>query len=266
MLTNLFSSFDPSTNSLIQINWIRIITATIILPKKFWVINSRLTYLKTLIKKKIIEEISNIIKNKQIKIIIIATFILIAVNNIIGLTPYTFTATRHIVTSLAIALPLWIILIIYGWINSTNLIFAHLLPSGTPPLLIPFIIIIETIRNLIRPISLSVRLIANIIAGHLIITLLGNINSITIIPIIIIIQIILISFELAISLIQAYVFTILRTLYSSEIPYEKKSSISYSIKKPLTSTCIFRNNNYINRINNMNTQKRLYIYNFRNYD
>lgn len=100
-----------------------------------------------------------------------------------------------------------------------NHIFCHLVPVGTPGILIPFMVCIETIRNLIRPGSLAVRLTANIIAGHLLITLLGNrsIDSGIYLYIIIFVQIILIIFESAVCLIQAYVFTVLRTLYSREV-------------------------------------------------
>ena len=80
--------------------------------------------------------------------------------------------------------------------------------------------LIESVRNFIRPGTLAVRLAANIIAGHLLITLLGNQTSsvtIILIPILLIVQVILLLLECAVSCIQAYVFTILTTLYSSEI-------------------------------------------------
>jgi F-type H+-transporting ATPase subunit a len=98
--------------------------------------------------------------------------------------------------------------------------FAHLVPQGTPSVLMPFIVLIETIRNIIRPGTLAVRLSANIIAGHLLLTLLGNTgNSISsfIISILILTQLLLLSLESAVAIIQSYVFTILRTLYSREI-------------------------------------------------
>lgn len=91
---------------------------------------------------------------------------------------------------------------------------------GTPIILISFIVIIESIRNIIRPITLTVRLTANIIAGHLLLTLLGNMApklSILIIPILITTQRILLILESAVSIIQAYVFTVLVTLYTREI-------------------------------------------------
>ena len=97
---------------------------------------------------------------------------------------------------------------------------AHLVPQGTPSVLMPFIVLIETIRNIIRPGTLAVRLSANIIAGHLLLTLLGNTgNSISsfIVSILILTQLLLLSLESAVAIIQSYVFTILRTLYSREI-------------------------------------------------
>jgi F-type H+-transporting ATPase subunit a len=97
-----------------------------------------------------------------------------------------------------------------------------LVPQGTPPILIPFIVCIETIRNVIRPLTLAVRLAANIIAGHLLLTLLGNtgpiiINSTILIQILILSQILLLILELAVSVIQSYVFAVLTTLYSREV-------------------------------------------------
>jgi F-type H+-transporting ATPase subunit a len=98
--------------------------------------------------------------------------------------------------------------------------FAHLVPQGTPPILIPFIVVIESIRNIIRPGTLAVRLAANIIAGHLLITLLGNTGTslrLILINILIITQLLLLILERAVAIIQSYVFAVLRTLYSREV-------------------------------------------------
>nr|HAN1521987.1 F0F1 ATP synthase subunit A [Escherichia coli] len=94
------------------------------------------------------------------------------------------------------------------------------MPQGTPGVLIPFMVCIETIRNIIRPGTLAVRLTANIIAGHLLITLLGNTGpSIRtyLLRILIITQILLLTLESAVSIIQSYVFAVLSTLYSREV-------------------------------------------------
>merc|ERR1711976_941455 len=104
--------------------------------------------------------------------------------------------------------------------NHTQHIFAHLVPQGTPSVLMGFIVLIETIRNVIRPGTLAVRLAANIIAGHLLLTLLGRTgpsltNSILII--LIFSQVLLLTLESAVAIIQSYVFAVLRTLYTGEI-------------------------------------------------
>jgi F-type H+-transporting ATPase subunit a len=84
----------------------------------------------------------------------------------------------------------------------------------------PFIVLIETIRNVIRPGTLAIRLSANIIAGHLLLTLLGNTGNLLstlIISLLIFTQLLLLTLESAVAIIQSYVFTILSTLYSREI-------------------------------------------------
>ncbi|TNX48714.1 ATP synthase F0 subunit 6, partial [Enterococcus faecium] len=91
--------------------------------------------------------------------------------------------------------------------NNTNHIFEHLVPQGTPPILIPFIVCIETIRNIIRPGTLAVRLAANMIAGHLLLTLLGNNGPTirqTLLTILITAQILLLILESAVAVIQSY--------------------------------------------------------------
>jgi F-type H+-transporting ATPase subunit a len=98
--------------------------------------------------------------------------------------------------------------------------FAHLVPQGTPGVLIPFIVCIETIRNVIRPGTLAVRLSANMIAGHLLMTLMGNTGpslGTVLVGFLIIGQLCLLVLESAVALIQGYVFAVLRTLYSSEV-------------------------------------------------
>jgi F-type H+-transporting ATPase subunit a len=93
-------------------------------------------------------------------------------------------------------------------------------PQGTPRILIPFIVCIETIRNIIRPGTLAVRLTANIIAGHLLLTLIGNTGnnlSTLLISFLLISQIALLLLEAAVAIIQSYVFAVLSTLYSREV-------------------------------------------------
>lgn len=222
MIANLFSSFDPSTNWNTSINWLRTLIGILIIPTSFWLIPSRLNILWIKITSSLHKEFKTLIgpKIKGATLIFISLFRLILFNNFLGLFPYIFTRTRHISLTLSLALPLWLSFMLFGWINNTIHIFAHLVPQGTPPVLIPFIVCIETIRNIIRPGTLAIRLSANIIAGHLLITLLGNTGnliSIYIINLLLITQILLLVLESAVAIIQSYVFAVLRTLYSREV-------------------------------------------------
>merc|ERR1712039_488200 len=109
--------------------------------------------------------------------------------------------------------------ILFSMKNQYNRLFAHLVPTGTPGALIPVIVIIETVSNVIRPGTLSIRL-ANIVAGHLLLTLLGSQgpNAQGIVLLVLIGRLILLlCLELAVACIQAYVFTILRSLYLNEL-------------------------------------------------
>lgn len=224
MIINLFSIFDPSTNIFnISLNWLRTILGILFFPIIFWFLPSRISLFWNKIFLILHSEFKTLLGIHSFKgtaFIFISLFSLILFNNFLGLFPYIFTRTRHITLTLTLALPLWLSFIIFGWINNTKHIFAHLVPQGTPAILIPFIVIIETIRNVIRPGTLAVRLSANIIAGHLLLTLLGNTGnslSIILISFLIITQLLLLILESAVAIIQSYVFTILRTLYSSEI-------------------------------------------------
>lgn len=224
MISNLFSIFDPSTNLFnLPINWLRTILGLIFLPFAFWIIPNRHYMLWNFIMTKLHNEFKTLIKNNYFNgstFIFISLFSFILFNNFLGLFPYIFTRTSHLTLSLSISLPLWLSFILYGWINNYQHIFIHIIPQGTPTILIPFIVLIETIRNIIRPGTLAVRLTANIIAGHLLMTLLrgtGTRLPSYLIIFLIIVQILLLILESAVAIIQSYVIAILRTLYSREV-------------------------------------------------
>merc|ERR1711917_165381 len=105
--------------------------------------------------------------------------------------------------------------IIISIIFQYNNLFAHLVPKGTPGFLIPVIVIIETVSNIIRPLTLSIRLAANIVAGHLLLTLLGSqISNISFTTFFLLFSLyLLLLLEVAVACIQSYVFIILNSLY-----------------------------------------------------
>nr|APX39970.1 ATP synthase F0 subunit 6 [Lachnaia hirta] len=223
MMTNLFSSFDPSTNLGTNFNWISTILGIMIIPSMFWIIPSRFSLLWMKVISTLHKEFKVLINNKKSQgstLILVSLFSLILFNNFMGLFPYIFTSTSHMVLTLSLALPMWLSFMLYGWINNTTHMLAHLVPQGTPAILMPFMVCIETISNIIRPGTLAIRLSANMIAGHLLMTLLGNTGtslSIIMINFLIITQILLLILESAVSIIQSYVFAVLTTLYSSEV-------------------------------------------------
>lgn len=224
MITNLFSVFDPTSYIIsLSLNWIRTFAGLLFIPLAFWIIPYRWSILWYFILTTLHKEFKILIgpsKSYGITLLFTSLFSFILFNNFLGLYPYIFTRSSHLSFTLALALPLWISFIIFGWINNTQHIFAHLVPQGTPSLLIPFIVCIETISNLIRPGTLAVRLAANIIAGHLLLTLLGNTGpslSLILLNCLIVGQILLLILESAVAIIQSYVFAVLTTLYSREV-------------------------------------------------
>nr|URT60520.1 ATP synthase F0 subunit 6 [Nepsalus caelestis] len=224
MMTNLFSMFDPSTNIVnFSLNWLSTILGMLIIPNMYWLIPSRFNILWFNILNTLHKEFKTLIGNTSSygsTFIFVSLFSFIMFNNFMGLFPYIFTSTSHLVMTLALALPLWFSFILYGWINHTTHMFAHLVPQGTPPVLMPFMVCIETISNLIRPGTLAVRLAANMIAGHLLLTLLGSTGpsmNMMMINLLLITQLALLTLETAVAIIQSYVFAVLSTLYSSEV-------------------------------------------------
>nr|YP_009409207.1 ATP synthase F0 subunit 6 [Archichauliodes deceptor]AOX48540.1 ATP synthase F0 subunit 6 [Archichauliodes deceptor] len=224
MMTNLFSVFDPTTNLFnLSLNWLSTFLGMLIIPYMFWLLPNRFTFLWINVLTTLHKEFKTLLGTSSFQgstFIFINLFSMILFNNFLGLFPYIFTSTSHLTMTLTLALPLWLSFMIYGWINHTKHMFAHLVPQGTPPVLMPFMVCIETISNIIRPGTLAVRLAANMIAGHLLLTLLGNTGpscTMSIFSLLIIGQLLLLTLESAVAIIQSYVFAILSTLYSSEV-------------------------------------------------
>nr|UPL66041.1 ATPase subunit 6 [Arbanatus sp.] len=221
MMTNLFSAFDPATSTNLSLNWLSSTLFIFILPSPYWAMHNQLQMMFKKLANTLTGEFYMLINKKSpITLIFFSLFFFLLINNSLGLLPYIYTSSSQLIFSLSMALPMWFAFMLFGWIKNTTFMLAHLVPAGTPALLMPFMVCIETISNLIRPGSLAVRLTANMIAGHLLMTLLGNntlsVNSM-IVPLIMMVQLGLMWFEAAVAIIQSYVFTVLGTLYSSEV-------------------------------------------------
>nr|AMR74964.1 ATP synthase F0 subunit 6 [Zeugodacus caudatus] len=224
MMTNLFSVFDPSSSIFnLSLNWMSTFLGLLMIPSAYWLMPSRWHIFWNSILLTLHKEFKTLLGpsgHSGSTFIFVSLFSLILFNNFMGLFPYIFTSTSHLTLTLTLALPLWLCFMLYGWINHTQHMFAHLVPQGTPAVLMPFMVCIETISNIIRPGTLAVRLAANMIAGHLLLTLLGNTGpslSYVIVSLLLVGQIALLVLESAVAIIQSYVFAVLSTLYSSEV-------------------------------------------------
>ena len=129
--------------------------------------------------------------------------------NLIGLLPYNFTPTSHLAITLSLRLPLWLGHIRINSYKNIRIFLSHLVPKGTPIFLVPFIVLIEISRNIARPFTLSIRLTANIVAGHLLLRLLRiPLSGLRYGLVFVLISglLLLIFLELGVSFIQGYVF------------------------------------------------------------
>lgn len=224
-MSDLFSSFNPGVvvfDRVLRINWISAIGVLFFLPQTFWIQKSKISKLVELVINYVEGELSSVLgkfTNPGIKLIFIRSFFFVLLINVLGLLPYVFTPSRHISFTLSLSLPLWVGYIIMRITYQFNDNIAHLVPEGTPGALIPLMVVIETIRLLIRPFTLAVRLRANIIAGHLLLSLLGGqgyLSGYFSLTLLIVGLTLLLILECAVACIQGYVFTILSRLYIRE--------------------------------------------------
>nr|YP_010131037.1 ATP synthase F0 subunit 6 [Metaphycus eriococci]QPZ53224.1 ATP synthase F0 subunit 6 [Metaphycus eriococci] len=223
MMMNLFSIFDPCTSMNLSLNWFSSMFIFMFIPMIYWFIPSRWVYFYLNLLNLLVNEFK-ILLNFKVNlvniIIIMSLFFFILLNNFMGMFPYIFTSSSHLVMSLSMSLILWMSFMLFGWMENMNHMFSHLVPQGTPGMLMPFMVIVESLSNIIRSGTLSVRLSANMIAGHLLMTLISSTGvSLSLILLILMLlgQSVLIILELSVSVIQAYVFSVLSTLYSAEV-------------------------------------------------
>nr|AAV63604.1 ATP synthase 6 [Vermivora cyanoptera]ADO22789.1 ATP synthase F0 subunit 6 [Vermivora cyanoptera] len=161
-------------------------------------------------------------KGHKWALILTSLMIFLLLINLLGLLPYTFTPTTQLSMNLALAFPLWLATLLTGLRNQPSASLGHLLPEGTPTPLIPALILIETTSLLIRPLALGVRLTANLTAGHLLIQLISTATTalFSTMPVIslltFLILFLLTILEVAVAMIQAYVFVLLLSLYLQE--------------------------------------------------
>lgn len=151
--------------------------------------------------------------------IVFTLFMFVLLGNLLGMVPYSFTFTSHIVVTFAMAIVIFIFVTILGFVKHGMHFFSFFAPPGTPVVMLPLLVPIEIISYLSRPISLSVRLFANMLAGHTLIKVIaGFIPALGVIfgvlPLALVVA--LTGLEILIAFLQAYVFAILTCLYIND--------------------------------------------------
>nr|YP_009494758.1 ATP synthase F0 subunit 6 [Raja polystigma]AWO66564.1 ATPase subunit 6 [Raja polystigma] len=225
MILNFFDQFlSPSLMGLPLIA-LAIIMPTVIFqtPSNRW-LNNRLITLQTWFINRFTHQLLQPLNlgGHKWAIILTALMLFLITINLLGLLPYTFTPTTQLSLNMAFALPLWLTTVLIGMLNQPTIALGHLLPEGTPTPLIPVLIIIETISLFIRPLALGVRLTANLTAGHLLMQLIATaafvlISTMPTVAILTSIVLFLLTLlEVAVAMIQAYVFVLLLSLYLQE--------------------------------------------------
>ncbi len=157
--------------------------------------------------------------------LVFSLFMFILALNLIGMIPYTFTVTTHIVITVSLALLVFLTVIIYGFWKHGLRFLRLFVPSGVPVYILPLVTFIEVLSFLSRPVSHSVRLFANMLAGHItlkvfggFVTMLGTLGFLgwlgAILPLGLTVA--LTALELLVAFLQAYVFAILTCIYLND--------------------------------------------------
>lgn len=145
-------------------------------------------------------------------------FMFVLSANVIGLIPFSFTVTSHIIVTFALAAFIFVGVTIIGFVKHGVHFLKFFVPSGVPIFMVPLIVVIEVISYFTRPMSLSVRLFANMMAGHTMLKVFGGfvimLGIYGILPLVFIVA--LSGLELVVALLQAYVFAVLTCIYLND--------------------------------------------------
>jgi F-type H+-transporting ATPase subunit a len=149
--------------------------------------------------------------------LIFTVFMFVLFSNLLGMVPTAFTTTSHIAVTFALAAVLFLGITLIGFIKHGAHFFTLFLPAGTPIWLMPLMILIELVSYLARPVSLSIRLAANMMAGHLLLKIIAGfvmIGFLGVFPFVFLV--IFTGFEIFIACLQAYIFTLLACIYLND--------------------------------------------------
>jgi len=218
IICNLFFIFDPSL-SLFSRSWLMLFSFLVINTIFYFsgVLNTMFHSFYFLLSKEISFNLPTL--KKGLNSFLISLLTLILFYNFLALFPHLFSTTSHLLVTLPLAYTIWLAVVTFNLVSFFKYFLSHFIPLGTPIFLISFMVIVEILRNLIRPLALTFRLTANIIAGHLLISLVrGILITLNVVYFLTgyFSQFFLVFIEIGVSFIQAYVFFTLLLLYASE--------------------------------------------------
>nr|WAQ70306.1 ATP synthase subunit 6 [Lycosa sp.] len=217
---NLFSVFDPTSYMGLNLNWMILFIVFFYFPMKYYILEGGILKFYKLFffsVSKVFKEVS-FPNYLALNFLCVMIFMYLVFSNFLGLFPFIFTSTAHPVVTLGLGLVLWMSFFLMGFICKFSESCAHLVPEGSPFVLSPLMVLIESVSHLIRPFTLSIRLAANMMAGHLIIGLLSSVSMIGLFGFVssLLLQNMLFILEFGVTIIQGFVFSILLLLYALE--------------------------------------------------
>ena len=227
MLRDIFSSFDEQHGNMVPylVIWFFSVFCVMVFFSVFWVGFFRWMNLFFVVVDYIWSQLLRRLggRLRGFRFFVCSFFFFFIFCNFLGLVPYVFRNTRHLIVTFSIGVPLWLSLLLSRLLWRPSGFFSHFLPSGAPSFLNPFLVLVETISVSVRPITLSVRLAANIGAGHIVIGLVGTyfrgsffLDSFASFVLLFFVERFYFIFEFGICLVQAYIFSLLLVLYSDE--------------------------------------------------
>nr|WIM51615.1 ATP synthase subunit 6 [Colpocephalum spinicollis] len=214
-MTSLMSIFDPCSSTKVS-NWACGAVIFFLFCSNYWELSST----NKIFQKHLIKLMTDTyVMMKKTTLIFVAMFFFFLINNLLGLFPFGFSLTSHFLYNFFFGATFWFATNLWGFTKNLSSNLAHFTPEGCPPLLIPFMVLVEMLSALIRPITLSLRLMSNMMAGHMILSLLSKAVfalSWYLSPLFFSLELGFLLFESGVSFIQAYVFTTLMSLYWGE--------------------------------------------------
>nr|WNO18567.1 ATP synthase F0 subunit 6 [Neolepetopsis sp.] len=228
MLVDIFSTFDDHNFVFMNyyiLMWVLVLFCGSFLFCMKWVSSSLSMELFNVLKLVVFTQSSRSFGSKLggFSLVLSSFFIVLFVFNMSGLVPYVFSVSAHLSFSLSFGFCFWASLIISSFSYNFLVSLSHLLPVGAPSFLNPFLVLVETASIFFRPLTISIRLVANISAGHIVLGLVGSFlceaiisGSLISLVVICMLEMGYFTFEFGVAMIQSYIFCLLVSLYSEE--------------------------------------------------